>query len=521
MLPTIVTAPINAGGAAIASLTFARPALQDGDLLVAALRQQAGSTAGDPDFASAGFTRIGPAFVAPNTSRSFGFFVRPVPTASTEPASYVFTTAAATRAAGALFVVRGVDLTNIVHSFDASYGGTASGTGRATAAFSGVAEDALALIIGAAEFTAGISHVPTVPPAGWTEVAAVQSSLDSSTAGSRTGLWVGSMSGSTGNFPAAQISWSAIPSAPGAHAVALRGLNDVPPEMVGYPVTISVGGEMVTAGAFLSVGGELVVPSAVYLHRNYEGFTWMDLVADSPFYIAHRCGGANWPEFSQRGIENSITKGYKALEFSVVRCSTGEYVLSHDWTTTRMTGVNNQIPTTPWATLAPLTSTAEFTDNPAQSRTPLLRLNTALALATDRVIFIDHKATSSNETPNAGDLASEEALLDYLDTIPGATDRFVWKVFKSGWASADRARARGYKAWMIFYDAEISTEPTRVDSADFLGQEWNDSVEDWNSALAVGKPIIAHIITNEGQRDAALSKGAAGFMNSNVTLMGP
>ena len=522
MVPFIVGTPVLAGGAGVGSITFSSlPAGgQDGDYLVAAVRQQAGSTAGDPDFASAGFTRLGPAFVAPNTSRSFGFFGKPVADWETEPTSHTFTTGAATRAAGALFLVRGVDLADPVHSFTASYSGTASGTGRATEAFSGADVEALSLLIGAGEFTAGISHTPTTPPAGWTVVANVQSSLDGSTAGSRTGLWAGSRATAAGATPAATILWSAVPSAPGAHAIALRGKVD-PPISEGYPVDIMYNGAVVEARAFVSLGGELVTPAQVFPFYGYAGFTIADLTAAEPFYVAHRCGGMNWPEFSQRGIENSIAKGYKALEFSVWRASSGEFVLSHDWNTTRMTGVNYSISTTPWSTLSGLTSTAKFTDNPGQSRTPLLRLTEALALAPDRVVFIEHKATGSNLSPSAPELASEAQLLDYLETIPGAHDRFVWKVFKDGWASAERARARGFQTWIIYYDDDVTTEPTRLELATLAGIEFNDTQAQFDAGKAGGRKVVAHIIASESQRNTALGKGANGFMNSNVSLMGP
>ena len=520
MVPVVVGTPSLAGGAGVSSLTFTTPAgLQNGDVLIAALRQQAGSTAGDPDFASSGFARIGPAFTAPNTSRAFGFFAHVVTDAGSEPGTRIFSTAPATRAAGALFIVRNVDVAAMVLASTASYTGTASGNGRQVEAFGGANVDALGLFIGAAEFTAGISHVPTTVPGGWSVVANVQSSLDASTAGSRTGLWVGSQVATAGQLPLSTILWSANPSASGAHAVALRGKASTP--VTGLPVKVSVGGSIVTARKYVSIGGVLVTPTSSTTALNYTGLRISNLLADSPFYVAHRCGGDNWPEFSQRGIENSITKGYKALEFSVVRAATGEYVLSHDWSTTRMTGVNHSITSTPWSTLSALTSTAGFTDNPAQSRTPLLRLTDALSLAPDRVILIDHKLTSGTATPSAGDLASETALLDYLETLPGAHDRFVWKVFKDGYPSAERARARGFKTWVIYYDAEITTAPTHLELADLVGVEWNDTQAQFTAGSDTGKPILSHIITNTGQRDAALLKGADGFMNSNVTLMGP
>lgn len=521
MVPFIVGTPTYAGGAAISSLTLTvdTASLQAGDVLVAPLRQQAGSTLNDPDFASAGFARLGPAFTTPNTSRCFGFFAHVVTNPATEPSTRVFTTAPFTRASGAMLIVRGVDLVSMIFASAISYSGTASGNGRLVEAFGAATADALGLFIGAAEFTVGISHVPTVAPSGWTQVASVQSSMDNSTAGSRTGLWAGSRVAVDGQFPQSTIAWSANPSASGAHAIALRGITAPPIE--GLPVEISIGGVLVAARAFVSIGGELVTPQSIAAVQNYAGLRISDLLSDDPFYVAHRCGGANWPEFSQRGIENSIAKGYKALEYSVWRSATGEFVLSHDFNTTRMTGVNYSIPATPWSTLSGLTSTAEFTDNTGQSRTPLLRLTDALAAAPGRVIFIDHKATSSEGNDTPSDLASEAALMDYLETIPGAHERFVWKVFKDGFASAERARARGFKTWVIYYDAEITTAPTHLELADIVGVEWNDTQAQFTAGTDTGKPVLAHIITNAGQRDSARTKGADGFMNSNVTLLGP
>src|SRR5690625_1888076 len=252
-------------------------------------------------------------------------------------------------------------------------------------------------------------------------------------------------------------------------------------------------------------------------------YTVSDLLAGDPFYVAHRCGGGNWPEFSQRGILGSIGAGYKALEMSVYRCGSGEFVLSHDWTTTRMTGQTFEIWQTPWSTLGALTSTAEYTSNPAQSRTPLLKLDEALQAAQGRVVFIDHKPTSGNESPNQNDLAAEEALLDYLDTIEGGTTRFVWKTFKAGWASADRAKARGYQTWGAYYGAEINVQPDRLDSFDILGLAWYDAPAYWTKAHSTGKPTIAHIVSTSSQRSQALdpSRAAEGIMCTVPQTMGP
>ena len=43
-----------------------------------------------------------------------------------------------------------------------------------------------------------------------------------------------------------------------------------------------------------------------------------------PFYISHRMGGTEFPEFTQTGLSASLRAGFKALELSVRRCASGE-----------------------------------------------------------------------------------------------------------------------------------------------------------------------------------------------------
>lgn len=249
-------------------------------------------------------------------------------------------------------------------------------------------------------------------------------------------------------------------------------------------------------------------------------YTITDMLTDDPFYIAHRCGGLNWPEFSPAGVSGSLSRGYKALEVSVYQCATGEFVCSHDWTTERMTGVRHEIHATPWSTLSTLTQTAANTTDPSQPRQPLMRLTDVLALAGDRVLFIDHKPTSGGPG-NTADTAAMNNLLDFLETIPDATDHIVWKTFKGGYQAAQAARARGFKTWGIYYTAEITTAPDRLSDFDYIGLDYNAAQSYWNVAVATGKPTIAHIITTISARDAGLSRGADGFMNSNVAGVGP
>lgn len=233
--------------------------------------------------------------------------------------------------------------------------------------------------------------------------------------------------------------------------------------------------------------------------------------ANTPFYVAHRCGGAHWPELTMYGLKQCLSWGAKAIELSVWKTSDNIWVCHHDYNTSRMTGVSHNISEVTWATLKDLTITAEATDKPGQARRPIMRMLEAIdAIPSDVIVYIDDKTTMNIS-----------ALLDILDTYENSTERFVIKQFKGSWAQADVARARGYKTWGIYYDAEIVTEPTRTGSFDSIGLNFNASTEHWNAAKALGKPLAGHIITNATQGSTALWKGATGLMVSSVKTAMP
>ena len=233
-------------------------------------------------------------------------------------------------------------------------------------------------------------------------------------------------------------------------------------------------------------------------------------LASKPFYVAHRLGGTEYPEFTQKGLTESLKAGFKALELSVRRCSTGEFVLIHDWVTTRtVPGTDYQIWNTPWSVLSGL----------QQASGGFMRLTDVVnQVGDDIVLAIDHKVTSSKQTGSQGDMDSEKELFDYLDTIPNAKDRVLIKQFVDG-GVAGRAKAKGYKSMTMMYPNEVAGAD--LSSWDVLGMEWNASDDVWATLKATGKPLIAHIITTQQQADQALSKGATGLMASVPSVVHP
>ena len=249
--------------------------------------------------------------------------------------------------------------------------------------------------------------------------------------------------------------------------------------------------------------GETDPASADLVTRFFEG---------RPFYISHRLGGDEYPEFTRRGLDASLRAGFKALELSVRRCSTGEYVLMHDWKTNRtVPGSDYAIWNTPWETLKDL----------QQASGPVMLLDEVLDnIPSDVILTIDHKTTSSKEDSSEGDLQSELDLYTKLDAAFNGKpqERVIWKSFIKG-GGARRARARGYKTMCMFYETELAG--ARFDEWDVLGLEWNASQSAWTILNATGKPTIAHIITNTGQASTAFSKGARGLMASRPSDIHP
>lgn len=237
-----------------------------------------------------------------------------------------------------------------------------------------------------------------------------------------------------------------------------------------------------------------------------------EFLAATPFYVAHRLGGTEYPEFTRRGLDASLAAGFKALELSVRRCATGEFVLIHDWVTTRtVPGTDYQIWNTPWSTLAGL----------QQASGGFLRLTDVMdSVPSDVVLAIDHKVTSDKPTSSTGDMESEAALFAFLEERLGAQaqKRVIIKHFVQGGVAA-RAKARGYRTMCMMYPNEVAGAP--LTDWDILGMEWNAPDDVWATLRATGKPLIAHIITTTAQATRARERGATGLMSSVPSQVHP
>lgn len=260
----------------------------------------------------------------------------------------------------------------------------------------------------------------------------------------------------------------------------------------------------------LTVKGVEVAPEPVppVVDRDHVA----EFLAATPFYVAHRLGGTEYPEFTRRGLDASLAAGFKALELSVRRCATGEFVLIHDWVTTRtVPGTDYQIWNTPWSTLAGL----------QQASGGFLRLTDVMdSVPSDVVLAVDHKVTSDKPTSSSGDMESEAALFALLEERLGAQaqKRVIIKHFIQGGVAA-RAKARGYRTMCMMYPNEVAGAD--LTAWDVLGMEWNAPDDVWATLRATGKPLIAHIITTQAQATRARERGATGLMSSVPSQVHP
>jgi glycerophosphoryl diester phosphodiesterase len=239
------------------------------------------------------------------------------------------------------------------------------------------------------------------------------------------------------------------------------------------------------------------------------------LLAEEPFYIAHRGGWLDWPEMTAFAYSQSLGLPHVlAVEISVCVTSDGILVCSHDPTTTRVTGAAYEIGAVPWDTLAPLTVTSEFTRDPGQPRRPLARLDDVLDWCLDTVVvFIEPKTA-----------AAVEPLKRRLEGAAQPT-RTVWKqpVNQPHFAWA---KQQGFATWgYVLDEPSHSGDRLRALAADpaidMLGVQDTRTDEAVTEVVrlgaAAGKRTIMWSIGTASQRTRALRLGCRGLMTAEIS----
>jgi glycerophosphoryl diester phosphodiesterase len=244
-----------------------------------------------------------------------------------------------------------------------------------------------------------------------------------------------------------------------------------------------------------------------------EPITVSSLTRETPFYIAHRGGGGNWPEMTAYAYDQASRQPkIKALEISVCISADGVLVCSHDPTTTRVTGVEKVIANEKWATLSKLKVKPTDTTDPTQPPRPLARFDDIVqAYAGQFVLFVEAKVEAA-----AAPLMTRMAELNQ-------PERVVWKQWLAS-PMFEVAKQHGFATW-----AYVLNEPNAManlrrlagsQTIDMLGapreESDNFSLAIIRAADSQHKKTIMWNIQNLADRARALRLGCKGLMTSNV-----
>lgn len=459
-----------------ASVTFPKPGaglLQDGDVLCVPLRSQ--GTRNGEIVLPTGWFRGGPGTV-PN-DRVQGQFYKPIPSVAAESAtSYTFggLSTSTSRVIGKMRVMRGADLT---HLNDGGIGYDTDATLPASAA--GGAPYMISAQWGA-EFTAGVSVVPSGMPAGLTTDLVVQTAggtspssvlANSNTTGSRTGMILASRRVESGDTAVASIAatWAGAPTDPKSSLWIVRGKVDAAP-----PAGFTSVQEMMTK----------------------RGATW-----------AHRGGSASYTEHSLYAYAQAAARGYGALELSMQRTVDGVWFGCHDLDLARVTGnpaLTQDVRTMTWAQV----NSYQMTVGASGAPQPFMRWQDFIAAGygNTHVLILDPKNSVGTHQAEflamvAADVAKERVLMKWA----GGLTSF-----------ADAAKAAGFQTAGYWYQADYTNGNLAAESThwDWLGMDigattaWSGVGNIVELAAAQGKKVWGHIAANQTEYNTAMTKGA-------------
>ncbi|BDZ40840.1 hypothetical protein GCM10025865_01390 [Paraoerskovia sediminicola] len=290
-----------------------------------------------------------------------------------------------------------------------------------------------------------------------------------------------------------------------------------PGTLLGYKVWDGTDLRDVTGWKFYD-GTDLTTARVERLPSGYD--TSAAMLAQEPFYIAHRGGSKDYPEHSLLAYTQAVRHEFGALELALARTSDGVWFGLHDDSLDRTSlGTGGGTGTQLVASQMTWAEVQQYVINlPAgtSGRLPQPYMRWEEYVETyyaSHVTFIDIKAAFSHRTE----------LLNMMDALPGnPRQRFVAKYYGKqygGWAQD--ASARGYKTWGYFYAGDGATIDQWADKWDILGLSYDAPAGDWSSFVGTGKPVVGHICPDQAAADTALAKGAAGLMVSGVTSVDP
>lgn len=288
---------------------------------------------------------------------------------------------------------------------------------------------------------------------------------------------------------------------------------------IGLPVMLGDG-----SIARISYVNELEVrtaPTSIRLLK--PGFASVDEFLATPgATMAHRGGSETFPDMSEYGYDQSILRGFGALEFSAQRTSDGWWFGCHNPDINEVAGTTG-LPNISAMTRAEVESYANV-DNPTtlHPSRPFFGLEEFLVkYGSDYVLFMDPK--------NA--LSFNNEFLGICDNIVDK-DRLIWKYTMGGVGSvgpsngAQAALNRGWAGtWGYGYNTDVDSgafaEQAVKPAWTILGMNNGATQPYWDTALSYGKPVIAHIINSQADYDVAIAHGADAVQCADVTTVRP
>lgn len=273
--------------------------------------------------------------------------------------------------------------------------------------------------------------------------------------------------------------------------------------------------------SYINELGERSAPASMRVLK--PGFDNVSTVQATPgFTMAHRGGSDNFPEMSEYAYDQSILRGFGVIEFSAQRTIDGWWFGCHNPDINEVTGETG-LPLVSEMTRAEVEEYSNIT-NPttANPSRPFYGLEEfLLKYGKNYVLVVDPK--------NALSFNSE--FLSICENIVDKS-RLIWKYNLGGVGSvgpsngAQMAVNRGWGGtWGFAYNTDIDNgafaEHAAKPAWTMLGMNIGADQSYWDTALALGKPVIGHIARSQAEYDTGIAKGADGIQCADVVGITP
>lgn len=271
-------------------------------------------------------------------------------------------------------------------------------------------------------------------------------------------------------------------------------------------------------GASINPDGELILDRQglppINVGRATPEITIDDLVATTPFYIAHRGSGDEAPEHTIEAYRYAVAAGAKALEISVQATADNVLVCYHDTTLARMTGgTTGSVRDYTYAQLKNMVKVKGqdlLGDGWENLEIPLFR-KVIEEFYKNVVLFIEPK---TNE--------ARDPLRTVLLGLENSTASIVYKSHINATEGLQWAKDHGYKTWGYTDPTTTSAQMDAVDSiVDYWGVPMTSTDAQISMAVAHApvKPVIVWEVHRRDQRNAYNVLGVKGMMTSGYAYV--